>query len=93
MWACGCVSWCEFLKSLLLKLMLYPQGDELGNNQHLVNFAAVETPPRMPLWPVQSNEPAKRQERRTSNVKWENLVSPMGKGNRRRHPNYRQSRG
>lgn len=67
--ACGRVSWCEFLKSLLLKLMVYVQGDELGNNQHLVNFAAVETHPRMSLWPVQGNEPAKRQERRMNNVK------------------------
>lgn len=68
MWARGCVSRCEFLKSLLLKLMVYPQGGELGNNQCLGNFAAVETPPRMPLWPVQSNEQAERQEGRTSNV-------------------------
>jgi len=74
-------------------LIVYPQRDELWKKQYLVNFAAVETPPRMPLWPVQGNEPAKRQERRRSNVKGENLVSSMGKGNRRSHPNYRQSRG
>lgn len=93
MWARGCVSRCEFLKSLLLKLMVYPQGGELGNNQCLGDFVAVETPPRMPLWPVQSNEQAERREGRTSNMRGENLVSLMGKANRRSHPNYHQSRG
>lgn len=68
-------------------------GDGFGNNQYLTDFAVVEIPPINYLWFIQYNnsqkEPKKKKER-TSNVKGENLLSPMGKAKRRTCLNYHQ---